>query len=87
MTTEQEAWSQTCPQNFTSDHQPDVEHRGGVEQAGPEVRHWEIPVLDFDDAPTLGWEEPNVLESGILSVGALFRTKDELAIAVGLYHM
>ncbi|XP_057808460.1 uncharacterized protein LOC131022936 [Salvia miltiorrhiza] len=82
---EREAWRQTGPQNFTSDDQPDVEPRVGVQQL--EARDWGIPVLDFDDAPALGWEDSNVLESGILSVGALFRSKDDLAIAVGLYHM
>ncbi|XP_057779745.1 uncharacterized protein LOC130998337 [Salvia miltiorrhiza] len=64
---------------------PDVEPRGGVQQL--EARDWGIPVLDFDDAPALGWKDSNVLESGILSVGALLRSKDDLAIAVGLYHM
>ncbi|XP_057803157.1 uncharacterized protein LOC131018454 [Salvia miltiorrhiza] len=85
VSTEQEAWRQTGPQNFTSDDQPDVEPRVGVQQL--EARDWGILVLDFDDAPALGWEDSNVLESGILSVGALFRSKDDLAIAVGLYHM
>ncbi|XP_057808425.1 uncharacterized protein LOC131022899 [Salvia miltiorrhiza] len=42
---------------------------------------------DFDSTLPLNWAEPSFPDKDQLAVNATFRSKDELAIAVGLYHM
>ncbi|KAH6792838.1 hypothetical protein C2S52_003315 [Perilla frutescens var. hirtella] len=57
----------------------DVSKRGG--------RNWLVPLANIDVAGPLSWDEPSAANTDELQKGAIFRTKDDLALAVGLYHM
>ncbi|KAH6786487.1 hypothetical protein C2S52_006039 [Perilla frutescens var. hirtella] len=48
--------------------------------------HWERAQY-VDGAVPLSWDEPSAANTDELQKGAIFRTKDDLALAVGLYHM
>ncbi|XP_057785642.1 uncharacterized protein LOC131003177 [Salvia miltiorrhiza] len=52
-----------------------------------ELRNWLIVIPDVDSVLPLCWDEPSFPNKDQLAVNATFRSKDELAIAVGLYHM
>lgn len=51
------------------------------------LSNWVIPLVDLDIAGSLPWVEPSASHVGALYVGATFCTKDDLALAVGTYHM
>ncbi|XP_057771214.1 uncharacterized protein LOC130991029 [Salvia miltiorrhiza] len=68
--------------HFSSDYQTAsyVEHERGS-------RDWDIPFLHIESILQLGWEEYHPIAYGLLEVGAIFRSKVELRIAVGIYHL
>ncbi|KAH6780650.1 hypothetical protein C2S52_011887 [Perilla frutescens var. hirtella] len=49
--------------------------------------NWVVPLADWDIAGPLSWDEGPAPDSDTLHQGAIFRTKDDLAMAVGIYHM
>ncbi|KAH6800818.1 hypothetical protein C2S52_001282 [Perilla frutescens var. hirtella] len=49
--------------------------------------NWVVPLADWDIAGPLSWDEGPAPDSDTLHQGAIFRTKDDLALAVGIYHM
>ncbi|KAH6787567.1 hypothetical protein C2S52_007119 [Perilla frutescens var. hirtella] len=56
-----------------------VSERGGS--------NWLVPIANIDVLGPLSWDEPSAANTDELHKGAIFRTKDDLALAVGLYHM
>ncbi|KAH6797140.1 hypothetical protein C2S52_021694 [Perilla frutescens var. hirtella] len=53
---------------------------------GP-LSNWVVPLADWDIAGPLSWDEGPAPDSDTLHQGAIFRTKDDLALAVSIYHM
>ncbi|KAH6797116.1 hypothetical protein C2S52_021670 [Perilla frutescens var. hirtella] len=51
------------------------------------LSNWVVPLANLDIAGPLDWGEPSAAHTNTLYKGAIFRTKDDLALAVGLYHM
>ncbi|KAH6770984.1 hypothetical protein C2S52_015787 [Perilla frutescens var. hirtella] len=52
------------------------------------LSNWVVPLADLDIAGSLAWVEPSAATPiGALFLGATFRSKDDLAMAVGMYHM
>ncbi|KAH6788984.1 hypothetical protein C2S51_003990 [Perilla frutescens var. frutescens] len=49
--------------------------------------NWVVPLADWDIAGPLSWDEGPAPETDTLHQGAIFQTKDDLALAVGIYHM
>ncbi|KAH6804330.1 hypothetical protein C2S51_032577 [Perilla frutescens var. frutescens] len=49
--------------------------------------NWVVPLADWDITGPLSWDEGPAPESDTLHQGAIFQTKDDLALAVGIYHM
>ncbi|KAH6780923.1 hypothetical protein C2S52_012160 [Perilla frutescens var. hirtella] len=49
--------------------------------------NWVVPLTDLDIAGPLSWDERRAAPTDTLREGAIFRTKDALALAVGIYHM
>ncbi|XP_057769762.1 uncharacterized protein LOC130989711 [Salvia miltiorrhiza] len=68
--------------HFSSDYQTAsyVEHEHGS-------RDWDIPFPHIESILQLGWEEYHPIAYGLLEVGAIFRSKVELRIAIGIYHL
>ncbi|KAH6770113.1 hypothetical protein C2S52_014916, partial [Perilla frutescens var. hirtella] len=49
--------------------------------------NWVVPLADLDIAGPVSWDERRVAPTDTLREGAIFRTKDDLALAVGIYHI
>ncbi|KAH6789148.1 hypothetical protein C2S51_004154 [Perilla frutescens var. frutescens] len=79
--------------NFSSDNAIDADAEGCAANdvadmtSQSELRNWVIPMANFNNAVPLAWAEPSVANIGALFVGAIFRRKDDLSIAVGMHHM
>ncbi|KAH6776476.1 hypothetical protein C2S52_014037 [Perilla frutescens var. hirtella] len=49
--------------------------------------NWVVPLADWDIAGPLSWDEGQAPDLDSLHQGAIFQTKEDLALAVGIYHM
>ncbi|KAH6763082.1 hypothetical protein C2S52_020515 [Perilla frutescens var. hirtella] len=49
--------------------------------------NWVVPLADWDIAGPLSWDEGLVPQSDTLHQGAIFWINDDLALAIGIYHM
>ncbi|KAH6838292.1 hypothetical protein C2S53_020466 [Perilla frutescens var. hirtella] len=49
--------------------------------------NWVVPLADWDIAGPVSWDEDATPQSDTLHQGAIFLMKDDLALAVGIYHM
>ncbi|KAH6812903.1 hypothetical protein C2S51_021921 [Perilla frutescens var. frutescens] len=49
--------------------------------------NWLVLLVNIDVAGPLSWDEPSAANTDELQKGAIFRTKDDLALAMGPYHM